>query len=166
MKKTKRKPERVSEMEVQPGTRNRTNAFIRAKRELKEVMRVDDFFNCLHVLLQTPEYKTFVAIKFDQKTGKAIKGKYRIDKDSVPLYFYFDDYFVREFPNIGKEVRSALVEILPKRGAHIMRVANDGMLLFEYRSVQTGGGHNDSPSYEIKIAVTVVRSTSSVEQFS
>lgn len=166
MKNTKRKPERVSEMEAQPGTRNRTNAFIRARRELKEAVRLDDFFNGLHGLLQTPEYKTFVATKFDQKTGKAIQGKYKIDKSSVPLYFYFDEQFESDYPNISKEVKSALVEILPKRGAHIMRVANDGMLLFEYRSVQIGGGHNDLPSYTIKIAATVVRSTSTVEQFS
>jgi hypothetical protein len=159
MKKTeKAKVSKSNELKHRIGLMKRTKANREAVGALSEADSLNLFFNALYTYLNTPENKVFRAAKFDEESGDAIDGKFIVDKDSVPLYFYFDEGFKELFP-YGTKVLAYLVKMLPKKGCHLMQVTN-GSMLFEYRQRMIGGGHNETPSYAIQIAATVVRSHS------
>lgn len=114
----------------------------------------------LHTLLSTPRYAIAKASKFDSVSGKPVELKWVREKTGMQHMFYTGDDF-RDFklPYCLKELLGVNL-VLVLRGNKETTVYKAGLhvgdaLVVSYTTIQTGGGHNDSPTYSDAISVHV-----------
>jgi hypothetical protein len=121
--------------------------------EIRAATKVVEFLPLIAKLMKTPRYKTFKANKFDTNTGKAVNGSWVVDKTSVASYYQFlpsrgEIADVRLTPKLVKELAKLLEKLKASRTVTIVNINEVATLSISHDRVTTGGGHNDSTTWD------------------
>lgn len=133
-----------------------STAFKNRLRRSHSATSLTDLFYALAACLQTPQRVTITPIAWDSKTGAPTHVKRRLDKTSIPKSIALNYYSQINRQFVGKTLRPTLAKLLEANasaGTVMLSLPEtdevpEQTLLLTRDYVQTGGGHNDSPSYD------------------
>ncbi len=134
--------------------------WLAAARDAKQAKNVSQFMIAVYKLLTEPQYRQHRPAKWDTVTGKVVDYKWCVDKQSVVKNltirkYDFDDYALK--PQLA-----LMLDVLKSSGRSDIYApveddkANAHKIVTVHATYeQTGGGHNDSPTYDYVLCFTV-----------
>lgn len=135
-------------------------SWTKAAREMKQARTVSQFFVAVQKLLTTAKYREKRASKWSSSTGQEVEHSWYIDTSSVMKSLTikkseFGDYLLK--PELA-----LMLDVLKSSGrSDIYAPIEDDkanaqkLVIVRCSYEQTGGGHNDSPTYEHVLCFTV-----------
>lgn len=135
-------------------------SWTKAAREMKQARTVSQFFVAVQKLLTTAQYRKKRASKWSSSTGKEVEHSWHIDLHSVVKRVTikkseFDDYLLK--PELA-----LMLDVLKSSGRSDIYAPVEAdkdnaqkLVVVHCSYEQTGGGHNDSPTYEYVLCFTV-----------
>lgn len=133
-----------------------TKAMLAAKEQLAKATTGPALLRAILSMLTAPCSKEYVPVEYDKFSGKAISWKWVVRKESKLMQFvyFYDTYSAANGVELTPKANLLLKELVPRIDHRqlLFRVPKDDDAGFYYISVevdrlQTGGGHNDSPTY-------------------
>lgn len=135
-----------------------------ANRKLEGATSFIQWLSILHEVLNTPKYSMLVPTAFDPKTGKPVKGLWKVQHNSKELVFSLSKDEVASQPEAIQPRLLELFSFFDKTKEPIVYTTSPSeersfkALVVSKEWTQTGGGHNEGPSYGSKLRFSSVYS--------
>ena len=134
--------------------RRTRKSWMRAQRGVAMSKNFTEWLNALHDRLAIPKYAVQQPIEYDRKTGKPVKYKWVVDRSSVENRCYITKIAVKQEAKGAQKGLMDLFMFFESGNLPIIYSTMDSQdnqvmrrVIVTYDTIQTGGGHNDTPTF-------------------